>query len=188
MYIYIACLPYYCYYYDLSCTNLLIADIDSLSNSNNLVHTIPAPIPAKPAKIIPAIRRAAAYKAKRRKSAKAYTIVGRAAAAKRYKNGNASRYTTNSGLTANKDNNNAYNGAYIPPANTEEEEGGSSDDNGVNSGISDSTDKGEGGGIYKRGKGASCYKDILLYKRQRVTSYPYGPPSTPYADIYVYYI
>ncbi|KAK2074637.1 hypothetical protein P8C59_008831 [Phyllachora maydis] len=152
-------------------------------------------MPAKPAKITLAIRRAAAYKAKQRKSAKAYTIAGRAAAAKRCKkrkkavanarayklakkedlrrskrtaDGNAGRYTTNSGLTADKDDNNAYNRAYIPPAKAEEEEeeeGGSGNDNSVNSSTSDSADKGEGSSTYKRGKGALRYKDTLLYKR-----------------------
>ncbi|KAK2071139.1 hypothetical protein P8C59_005587 [Phyllachora maydis] len=144
--------------------------------------------------------------------------LGRAAAAKRYKkrkeaaaNARASklakkegprrskhtagsdtgRYTTNSSLTANKDDNNAYNRAYVPPADIEEEEeeeGGSSDDNSVNSGTSDSADKGKGSGVYKHSKGALCCKDTLLYKRQYVVSYPCSPPSTPYANIYVYYV
>ncbi|KAK2071025.1 hypothetical protein P8C59_005482 [Phyllachora maydis] len=159
----------------------------------------PASTPAKLAKITLAIRRTATCKAKQRKSAKAYAIAGRAAAAKRPKKeglrrskrttgNNAGRYTTNSSLTANKDNNNAYNRAYIPPTNTEEEEGSSSDNNSVNSGTSNSTDKGKGSSIYKCNKGASCYKNTPLYKQQYVTSYPYSPPSTPYADIYVYYI
>ncbi|KAK2074644.1 hypothetical protein P8C59_008838 [Phyllachora maydis] len=172
-------------------------------------------MPAKPAKITPAIRRIAACKAKQCKLAKACTITGRAAAAKRRKkrkeaaanaqayklakkeglrrfkrttNGNASRYTTDSGLIANKDDNDAYNGAYVPPANAEEEEGSSSDNDSVNGGTSDSADKGEGSGVYKRDKGALYYEDTPLYKRQRITSYPYSPPSTPYADIYIYYI
>ncbi|KAK2071012.1 hypothetical protein P8C59_005469 [Phyllachora maydis] len=156
-------------------------------------------MPAKPAKITPAVYRAAAYKAKRHKSAKAYIVVGRAVAAKcckkrkeaaanaqayklakkedlqrskRTAGSNAGRYTTNSGLIANKDDNNAYNRAYIPPADIKEEEeeeeekeGGSSDNDGVNSGTSDSADKGEGSGAYKRGEGALYCKDILLYKR-----------------------
>ncbi|KAK2073369.1 hypothetical protein P8C59_007657 [Phyllachora maydis] len=149
------------------------------------------PIPAKPAKITPAIRRAAAYKAKRYKSAKAYTMAGRAAAAKRRKKrkeaaanaqacklakkedlqrskhtagSNAGRYTTNSGLIADKDDNNAYNRAYIPPANAEEEKEkkeeeeekeGSSDNDSINGSTSDSTDKGKGSSAYKRGEGAS---------------------------------
>ncbi|KAK2072140.1 hypothetical protein P8C59_006512 [Phyllachora maydis] len=220
MYIYIACLPYCYCYYDLSFTNLLIANVDSLSNLDNLVYTIlgisttplaPAPTPAKPAKITPAVRRTAAYKAKRRESAKACTTAGRAAAAKRRKkhkeamantrasklakkkdlqrskrtaSGNVGRYTINSGLIANKDNNNAYNRAYIPPTDIEEEEGGSSNDNGVNSSTSDSADKGKGSSIYKRSKGALRYKDTLLYKRQRIASYPYSPPGIPYTDIY----
>ncbi|KAK2066227.1 hypothetical protein P8C59_000062 [Phyllachora maydis] len=154
-------------------------------------------MPAKLAKITPAIRRAATHKAKQHKSAKARTTAGRAAAAKRYKKrkeaaanarayklakkedlqrskrtagSNAGRYTTNSGLTADKDDNNAYNRVYVPPTNVEkeeeeeEEEDGSSNDNSVNSSTSDSADKGEGGGIYKRGKGASHCKDILLRK------------------------
>ncbi|KAK2067531.1 hypothetical protein P8C59_001267 [Phyllachora maydis] len=102
--------------------------------------------------------------------------------------GNASRYTTDSGLIANKDDNNTYNRAYIPPANTEEEKGGSSDNNSIISSTSDSTDKGKGGGIYKCSKGASRCDNTPLYKRQRVMSYPYSPPSTPYADIYIYYV
>ncbi|KAK2074917.1 hypothetical protein P8C59_009087 [Phyllachora maydis] len=163
MYIYIACLPYCCCYCDLSFTNLLIANIDSFSNLDNLVYTIlgisiiplaPAPTLTKLAKIIPAICRTAARKAKRRESAKAYAIAGY----------NAGRYTTNSGLTANKDDNDAYNRAYMPPANIEEEEGGSGDNNGVNSSTSNGTDKGKSSGAYKRGKGALYYKDILLYK------------------------
>ncbi|KAK2070672.1 hypothetical protein P8C59_005149 [Phyllachora maydis] len=120
---------------------------------------------AKPAKITPAIRRTAACKAKRRKSAKAYAIA------------------------ANKDDNNGYNRAYIPPANTEKEkEGSSSNNNSVNSSTSDSANKGKGSSAYKYSKGASRYKDTLLYKQQRIVSYPCSPPSTPYADIYVYYI
>ncbi|KAK2074038.1 hypothetical protein P8C59_008275 [Phyllachora maydis] len=127
-------------------------------------------MPAKPAKIMPAIYRAAAYKAKRRKSAKACTIAGRAAAAKRYKKqglrrskrdvgSNAGRYTTNSGLTANKDDNNAYNRAYIPPADIKEkEEGSSSDNNSINGSTSDSADKGKGSSVYKHSKGALYYK------------------------------
>ncbi|KAK2070748.1 hypothetical protein P8C59_005220 [Phyllachora maydis] len=156
----------------------------------------PAPTPAKLAKITPAIYRIAACKAKQHKLAKAYTIVGRAAAAKRRKkrkeavanarayklakkedlqyskhttSSNASRYTTNSSLIADKDDNNAYNRAYIPPADTEkeeeEEEGSSSNDNGVNSSTSDSANKGKGSSIYEHSKGASRYKDTLLYKR-----------------------
>ncbi|KAK2066950.1 hypothetical protein P8C59_000728 [Phyllachora maydis] len=135
-------------------------------------------MPAKPAKITPAIRCTAACKAKQCKSAKACTTEGY----------NTGRYTTNSGLIANKDNNNAYNRAYIPLADIEEEEGGSSDNNGINSGTNNSTDKGKGSSAYEYSKGALHYKDILLCKRQCITSYPYGPPSTPYADIYVYYI
>ncbi|KAK2071913.1 hypothetical protein P8C59_006298 [Phyllachora maydis] len=192
MYIYIACLPYCRYYYDSSFTNLLIADIDSLSNLDNLVYTILAPTPAKPAKITPAIRRTAAYKAKQYKSAKAYATADRAAAAKRCKKckeaaanaqasklakkeglrrskrtagGNAGRYTTDSGFIADKDDNNAYNRAYIPPTDIEEEEGSSGDDNSVNSSTSDSADKGKGSSICKCSKGASRYKDILPYKQ-----------------------
>ncbi|KAK2067154.1 hypothetical protein P8C59_000913 [Phyllachora maydis] len=131
-------------------------------------------MPAKPAKITPAICRIAAYKAN--KLAKKEGL----RRSKRTAGSNAGRYTTNSSLIANKDNNNAYNRAYIPPADTEEEEGGSGDDDGVNSGTSDSADKGKGSSAYERGK------DMLPRKRQRVASYPYGPPSTPYADIYVY--
>ncbi|KAK2068522.1 hypothetical protein P8C59_003156 [Phyllachora maydis] len=121
----------------------------------------PAPILAKPAKITPAVYRAAAYKAKRRKLAKARAAAGRAAAAKRCKN-NAGKYTTNSGLTANKDNNNAYNRVYMPPADIEKKKGSSGNNNSVNSSTSNSADKGEDSGVRKRGKGASYYKDILL--------------------------
>ncbi|KAK2072155.1 hypothetical protein P8C59_006527 [Phyllachora maydis] len=150
-----------------------------------------------------------------RKSAKAYAIAGRAAAAKRCKkhkeaianaqayklakkegpqrskrttSSDAGRYTTNSSLMANKDNNNAYNRAYVPPTNIEEKEGSSSNNNSINSGISNSTDKGKGSGAYERNKGALYYKDTPLYKRQRITSYPYSPSSTPYTDIYIYYV
>ncbi|KAK2074253.1 hypothetical protein P8C59_008474 [Phyllachora maydis] len=178
----------------------------------------PAPIPTKPAKITPAIYCTAARKAKRCKAAKAYAIAGRAVAAKcrkkrkeaaanaqarklakkeglqRFKRtagGNAGRYTTNSSLMANKDDDNAYNRAYVPPTDVEkeeEEEGSSSDNNSVNSGTSNSTNKGKGSSTYKHSKGSLRCKDILLCKQQRVISYPYSPPSAPYADIYVYYI
>ncbi|KAK2072139.1 hypothetical protein P8C59_006511 [Phyllachora maydis] len=218
MYTYIACSPYYRYYYDSLFTNLLITNIDSFSNLDNSAYTILAPIPAKPAKITPAVRYTAAYKAKQRKSAKACAIAGRTAAAKRRKKrkeatantqayklakkedlrrskrtagGNTGRYTTNSGLTANKDDNNAYNRAYMPPAKAEEEEeeeGGSSNNNSVNSSTNDSADKGEGSSARKRSKGASRCKDTPLYKQQRIVSYPYSPPSMLYADLYVYYI
>ncbi|KAK2075444.1 hypothetical protein P8C59_009572 [Phyllachora maydis] len=163
MYIYIAFLPYYCYYRDLSFTNLLIADIDSLSNLDNSVYNILAPTPAKPVKITPA-------------------------RSKRTTSSNAGRYTTNSSLIANKDDNNAYNRAYIPPANIEEEEGGSDNNNGINSGTSNSTNKGKGSSAHKRDKGTLYYKDTPLRKQQRVVSYPCSPPSIPYTDIYVYYI
>ncbi|KAK2068513.1 hypothetical protein P8C59_003147 [Phyllachora maydis] len=173
MYIYIACLPCYCYYYNSSFTNLLIANIDSFSNLDNSAYTIPASIPAKPAKITPAVYCTAAYKAKQCKSAKAYATAGRAAAAKRQglqrskriTGGNAGRYTTNSNLIADKDDNNVYNRAYIPPANIEEkEEGSSSNNNSINSSTSDSANKGKDSGAYKHSKGALRYKDILLYK------------------------
>ncbi|KAK2069350.1 hypothetical protein P8C59_003936 [Phyllachora maydis] len=152
------------------------SNVDSLFNLDNSVYDIPASILAKPAKIILAIRRTAAREAKQRKSAKAYTTAGRAAAAKCFKKeglwrskrtagGNAGRYTTDSSLIANKDDNNAYNRAYVPPANTEEKEGSSSDDNSVNSSTSNSTNKGKGSGMYKRNKGTLHYKDILPHKR-----------------------
>ncbi|KAK2072049.1 hypothetical protein P8C59_006426 [Phyllachora maydis] len=124
-------------------------------------------MPAKPAKIMPAIRRIAAYKAKRRKSAKACAIIAKKEGLRRSKrttSSNAGRYTIDSGLMANKDNNNAYNRVYVPPANTEEEEGGSSNNNSVNSGTSNSTNKGKGSSIHKYSKGALYYKDTLLYK------------------------
>ncbi|KAK2072099.1 hypothetical protein P8C59_006475 [Phyllachora maydis] len=174
MYIYIACSPYYYYYYDSLFANLLIANIDSFSDLDNSVYTILAPTPAKLAKITPAIRRIAAYKAKQRKSAKAYAMAGRAAATKRYKkrkeaaaNTQASKLAKKEGLylTANKDDNNAYNRVYIPPANTEEEEGSSSNNNSVNSSTSNSADKGKGSGAYKYSKGALRCKDTLLHKQ-----------------------
>ncbi|KAK2069702.1 hypothetical protein P8C59_004256 [Phyllachora maydis] len=177
MYIYIACSPYRCYYYNSSFTNLLIANIDSFSDLDDLAYTIlgipttplaPAPIPAKPAKIILAIRCMAACKAKQRKLAKAYAIAAKKEGLRRSKrtaSGNASRNTTNSGLMANKDNNNAYNRAYIPLTNIEEKEGSSSDNNSVNSSTSDSADKGEDSSARKCSKGALNCKDTLLYKR-----------------------
>ncbi|KAK2067941.1 hypothetical protein P8C59_001640 [Phyllachora maydis] len=174
MYIYIAFLPYRYYYCDSSFANLLIANIDSLSNLDNSVYNIPgistvppapAPTPAKPAKITPAVRRAAAYKAKRYKLAKAYATAEGLRRFKRTTSGDTGRYTTDSGFIADKDDNNAYNRAYIPPTNTEEEEGGSGNDNSVNSSTSNSANKGEGGGAYEHSKGALRYKDILLYKR-----------------------
>ncbi|KAK2072851.1 hypothetical protein P8C59_007181 [Phyllachora maydis] len=138
-------------------------NIDSLSDLDNSVYNIPAPIPAKPAKITPA-------------------------RSKRTAGSNTGRYITDSGLIANKDDNNAYNGAYVPPADIEEEEEkeGSGNNDGVNGSTSDSADKGEGSGIYKHGKGALRYKDTLLYKRQHVMSYPCSPSGAPCADIYVY--
>ncbi|KAK2070811.1 hypothetical protein P8C59_005278 [Phyllachora maydis] len=109
----------------------------------------PASIPAKPAKITPAACKLAKKEDLRR--------------SKRTTSGNAGRYTTDSGLIANKDDNNAYDGAYVPPANTEEEEeGNSGDNNSVNGGTSDSADKGKGSGAYKRGKSALHCEDILL--------------------------
>ncbi|KAK2073121.1 hypothetical protein P8C59_007427 [Phyllachora maydis] len=158
MYMYIACLPCCCYYYDLSFANLLIANINSLSNSDNLVYTILAPTLAKPAKITPAIYCIAAYKAN--KLAKKEGLQR----SKRTASSNAGRYTTNSSLIANKDDNNAYNRAYMPPTNAEEEEGSSSNDNSVNSSTSNSTNKGKGSGTCKYGKGALYCEDILLYK------------------------
>ncbi|KAK2071141.1 hypothetical protein P8C59_005589 [Phyllachora maydis] len=168
MYTYIACLPCCCCYCNSSFTDLLIANIDSFSDLDNSVYTILgiptaplalAPTPAKPAKITPAIRRAATCKAKQSKKEdlrrSKYTA-----------SSNTGRYTTNSGLIANKDDNNAYNRAYIPPAKAEEEEeGGSGDDNGVNGGTSNSADKGKGSGVYKCSKGALHCKDTPLYKR-----------------------
>ncbi|KAK2066321.1 hypothetical protein P8C59_000150 [Phyllachora maydis] len=125
-------------------------------------------MPAKLAKITLAIYRTAAYKAKRRKLAKAYAIAAKKEGPRRSKRiagSNASRNTTDSSLTANKDNNNAYNRVYVPPADIEEEEGSNSNNNSVNSSTSDSADKGKGSGIYKCSKDTLRYKDILLYKR-----------------------
>ncbi|KAK2066205.1 hypothetical protein P8C59_000040 [Phyllachora maydis] len=108
---------------------------------------------------------------------------------KRTAGGNTSRYTTNSGLIADKNDNNAYNKAYMPPIKAEEEEEGSSSDNdSVNSSTSNSADKGKGSNVHKCSKGTLRYKDTLPYKRQYVMSYPYSPPSVPYADMYIYYI
>ncbi|KAK2068869.1 hypothetical protein P8C59_003485 [Phyllachora maydis] len=198
MYIYIICLSYRCCYCDSSFTNLLIANIDSFSNLDNSVYTIPAARKAKQYKLAKAYaaagRAAAAKRRKKRKEAVANTQASKLAKkeglqrSKRTTSGNAGRYTTDSGLIADKDDNDAYNRAYMPPTNVEEEEGGSSNDDSVNSSTSDSADKGEGSSAYKRGKGTLHCKDILLYKRQYVASYPYSPPSAPYADIYVYYI
>ncbi|KAK2072756.1 hypothetical protein P8C59_007091 [Phyllachora maydis] len=160
-------------------------------------------MPAKPAKIMPAIRRAATCKAKQRKSAKAYTTAGRAAAAKRSKkeglrrfkrttSSNAGRYTTNSGLIANKDDNDAYNRAYMPLANIEEEEGSSSNDNSVNSGTSDSADKGKGSSVYKCGKGAlrckarpiiACYLKVLIASKP---TFAISPPLYLLSNILTY--
>ncbi|KAK2066188.1 hypothetical protein P8C59_000023 [Phyllachora maydis] len=78
---------------------------------------------------------------------------------KRTASSDAGRYTTNSGLMANKDDNNAYNRAYMLSTNTEEEEGGSSDNNGINGGTSNSANKGKGSSAYKYGKGALRYED-----------------------------
>ncbi|KAK2069079.1 hypothetical protein P8C59_003686 [Phyllachora maydis] len=121
---------------------------------------------------MPAIYRTAARKAKQRESAKAYTTASKLAKkegprrSKRTISSNTSRYTTNSNLIANKDDSNAYNRAYIPPTDTkEEEEDSSSNNNSVNSSTSNSTNKGKGSSAYKRSKGASHYKDILLYKQ-----------------------
>ncbi|KAK2073381.1 hypothetical protein P8C59_007669 [Phyllachora maydis] len=178
----------YGYLYQLAGTGnraIGLSSTNSNSNSSNSNNT-PAPTPAKPAKITPAIRRAAACKAKRRKKLAKKEGLQRS---KRTASSNAGRYTTNSGLTADKDNNNAHNRAYMPPADTEEEEeGGSGNNNGVNSSTSNSADKGKGSSTRKRSESALRCKDTLLYKQQRVTSYPYGPSGILYADIYIYYI
>ncbi|KAK2074615.1 hypothetical protein P8C59_008809 [Phyllachora maydis] len=142
-------------------------NIDSFSNSDNSVYTIlgistvplaPAPILAKPAKITPAIRRVAVRKAKQRKLAKACAIAAKKEGPRRSKRtagSDAGRYTTNSSLIANKDDNNAYNRAYMPSANAEEEEeGGSSNNNSVNSSTSDSANKGKGSSACERSKSA----------------------------------
>ncbi|KAK2072815.1 hypothetical protein P8C59_007149 [Phyllachora maydis] len=148
-------------------------NIDSFSDLDNLVYDILAPTLAKLAKITPAVRRIAAYKAKRRELAKACTTAYKLAKkkdlrrSKRTTSGNAGRYTTNSSLIANKDDNNAYNRVYMLLANMEEEEeeeekeGGSSDNNSVNGSTSDSANKGKDSGTYKRGKGALRYKAVL---------------------------
>ncbi|KAK2068494.1 hypothetical protein P8C59_003128 [Phyllachora maydis] len=131
------------------------------------IPTVPlalAPTPAKPAKITLAVHRTAAYKAKQYKSAKAYAIAEGLQYSKRTTGSNAGRNTTNSSLTANKDNNNAYNRAYIPPTDIKEKEGSSSNNNSVNSSTSNSANKGKGSSVYKRGKGALYYKDTLLRK------------------------
>ncbi|KAK2073071.1 hypothetical protein P8C59_007380 [Phyllachora maydis] len=84
---------------------------------------------------------------------------------KRTAGGNTGRNTTDSGLTADKDDNNAYNRAYMPPTNIEKEKGSSSNDNSINGSTSDSADKGKGSSVYERGEGALHYKDTLLYKQ-----------------------
>ncbi|KAK2069723.1 hypothetical protein P8C59_004277 [Phyllachora maydis] len=127
-------------------------NIDSLSNSDNLVYNIPA-----------------TYKAKQRKSAKACAAAAKKEdlrRSKRITSSNAGRYTTNSGLIADKDDNNAYNRTYMPPTKAEEEkeEDSSGNNNSINGSTSNSTDKGKGSSIYKRSKGALYYKDTLLYK------------------------
>ncbi|KAK2071847.1 hypothetical protein P8C59_006237 [Phyllachora maydis] len=160
MYIYIACSPYRRYYRDSSFANLLIANTNSFSNLDDLVYTILAPTPAKPAKITPAIRCTAAHKAK--KLAKKEGL----RRSKYIASGNAGRYTTNSGLIVNKDDNNAYNRAYVPPTKTEEKkEGSSGNNNSINGSTSNSADKGKGGGTYEYSEGTLRYKDILLCKR-----------------------
>ncbi|KAK2073346.1 hypothetical protein P8C59_007635 [Phyllachora maydis] len=93
---------------------------------------------AKPAKVMPAVH------SKKEGPRRSKCTAG----------SNAGRYTTDSSLMADKDDNNAYNRVYIPPTDIEEEEGSSGDDNSVNSGTSNSTDKGKGSGVYKRGEGA----------------------------------
>ncbi|KAK2070684.1 hypothetical protein P8C59_005161 [Phyllachora maydis] len=166
MYIYIAYLPCRCCYCDLSFANLLIANIDSFSDLDDLVYTIPAPTPAKPAKITLAEHCTAAYKAKQRKLAKACTTAEGLRRSKRTTGGNTGRYTINSGLTANKDDNDAYNRAYIPPADAEEEEEDSSGNNdGVNGSTSNSTDKGKSSSAHEHSESALRCKDILLYKQ-----------------------
>ncbi|KAK2072060.1 hypothetical protein P8C59_006437 [Phyllachora maydis] len=108
----------------------------------------------------------------------------------------AGRKPSNSSLyyKANKNEDNTYNRAYKPPANTEEE-GGDKDnskeeeeDNGDNNGTSNSTSNSKDKAGYKPGNSSLHYKDIPLYKRQYGASYPYSPPSTAYANIYIYYI
>ncbi|KAK2073333.1 hypothetical protein P8C59_007622 [Phyllachora maydis] len=144
-------------------TNLLIANVDSLSNSDNLIYNI-----------LTAAKRRKKYK-EAAANAQAYKLAKKEdlQRSKRTAGNNAGRYTTDSGLIANKDDNNTYNRAYIPPANIEEEEkeeekeeeDSSSDNNGINSSTSDSANKDKGSGTYKCGKGALRYKDTLLYKR-----------------------
>ncbi|KAK2074015.1 hypothetical protein P8C59_008252 [Phyllachora maydis] len=101
-------------------------------------------MPAKLAKITPA-----AYKLAKKEGLQR---------SKRITSSNAGRYTTDSGLIANKDDNNAYNRVYMPPANAEEEEGSSGNDDSINGGTSDSANEGKGGGVYKRSKGALYYE------------------------------
>ncbi|KAK2066307.1 hypothetical protein P8C59_000136 [Phyllachora maydis] len=139
-------------------------------------------MPAKPAKITPAVRCTAACKAKRRKLAKAYATAAKKEGPQRSKHtisSNTSRNTTNSGLIANKDNNNAYNRVYIPPANIEEEKGSSSNDNSVNSSTSDSTNKGEDSGIYKRSKGALYYKGTAAAAAAKAADTAAAEPTKP---------
>ncbi|KAK2072159.1 hypothetical protein P8C59_006531 [Phyllachora maydis] len=129
----------------------------------------PAPIPAKPAKITPAIRSATKRRKKRKKAmanARASKLAKKEGLrrSKHTTSSNTGRNTTNSGLIADKDDNNTYNRAYMPPANTEKKKGGSGNNNSVNGSTSNSTNKGKGSSIYKHSKGALYYKDTLLYK------------------------
>ncbi|KAK2073391.1 hypothetical protein P8C59_007679 [Phyllachora maydis] len=142
-----------------------------------------APILTKLAKITLAVRCVAACKAKRRKAAKAYAIAAKKEGlrhSKRTAGGDAGRYTTDSGLIADKDDNNAYNRVYMPftDAEEEEEEDSSGNDNSINGGTSDSADKGEGSSMYKRGKGSSDYKVRPIIARYLKVLMAFEPAST----------
>ncbi|KAK2075446.1 hypothetical protein P8C59_009574 [Phyllachora maydis] len=114
-----------------------------------------------PAKITLAIRYAAAYKLKREEMA------------------NAGVYTNNTSPLANKDKDNAYNRAYKPPTNIKEE--GSSKDN-----SKEEEDKSSNNN--STGDSAGNSKDKARRKLSNSSLRYKAPPSTAYADIYVYYI
>ncbi|KAK2068607.1 hypothetical protein P8C59_003239 [Phyllachora maydis] len=87
--------------------------------------------------------------------------------------GNAGIYTNNTGLLADKDKDNAYNRAYKPPTNIEEEDSSKDnskeeeeeEDNSSNNGTSNSTGNSKDKARRELSNSGSYYKDILLYKR-----------------------
>ncbi|KAK2073467.1 hypothetical protein P8C59_007752 [Phyllachora maydis] len=91
---------------------------------------------------------------------------------------NVGRYTTDSSLIADKDNNNVYNRAYIPPTDMEkEEEGSSSNNNGINSSTSNSANKGKGSSARKCSKGALYYKARPIIARYLKVLIAFKPAS-----------